>query len=421
MFDFITQAITSVVSWVNVISGGNQFVTATIIAGLAILGRGLPFTIGRLIKQQLTSELVIRDGSVHDREELIDAIVNNPVVSNGPFSRRHAGHFNANTGQLEVQVGLGWHLARVKDGWILLKLEHLVVDAGHVRILELVTFKWWAKDLNQTIAEIGCIDHDAISMFTISDSRWSSRNGNFQATGKIKRSRYANQKQFINPEQYDILYEHVDRFVNNPKYFEELNIAYKMCFLLYGPPGGGKSTLARHFACLFNLPLIEVKPSNIARVREGMTYSGIKRAVLVLDDIDEYLEQHGASLGEFGRIKPRSDIGDLITHLDGIYPLDGCLIFINTNEVELLKGKLYRPGRVDLRMELTYPRPEVILNILDMREDDPRARPLIDRGALNNLPLHYITRLRKTKTVEQVNVIIDDRDHYFKMVEDSVA
>lgn len=418
MFEVISTLLTSGVAWITAISGNNHFLTATIVAGLAIIGRGLPSALWTLIKNRLTVELTIKDPSIHDREELIDSIVNSSKATNGLFTRRYIASYNNSRGVLEVQTGLGWHIVRVKQGWILIILRHQEVESGYLRILDIVTFRWWAKNLHGLASSVGGIDSDTIPLFAVSETRWSSRNGNFQNTGTIKRSRYANQKQLINPEQYDVLYSHVKRFMEDPNYYEELNIAHKECFLLYGPPGTGKSSLARHFSCLVGLPVIKVNPLNISKVREGMKFAGITRAMLLLDDIDEYLNQEDCGATGF-RGKPKVDIGDLINELDGVAPMDGCLIFINTNSVELLKSKLYRPGRVDLRMELTYPRPEVILDNVGYPQGDLREVKLLQSGILANLPLHYVGRLRRAKDVNAVEGIVDDCNRYFKLVEES--
>lgn len=416
MFEFITSTTTAVLGWINSIAGGNQILAATLLAGIAIIGRRLPLTLWRMIERQLTIELTVKDSGILDRDELIDAIVNSGAARKGLFSRRFIATLNPTSRCLEVQTGLGWHIVRLGKHWVLVRLSHMEVDEGFLRIVTVVAFRWWVKDIHSEVAKVGDLDEDVITEYHVNSSRWSSRHANFGVSGKIKRSRYADQRQLVNPEQYNLLLKYINIFVNDPEYFERNKLAHKFSFLLYGPPGTGKSTLVRHFACKFNLPIISVRPNELRQARTSAQTLGIKLAILLLDDIDEFTEIESVGLNRTAK-KIGGGVGDLITNLDGVGPLDGFLVFINTNNVELLKSKLYRPGRIDVRMELTYPRPETIMWNIGYPVGDVRRVRLEDSGLLSTLPLCHVAQLSRAETLDEVDEIIKDCEGYFKLVE----
>lgn len=419
MIDFISSVISTFIAWLNALSGGNHFIAAAMFAGGAFILRRLPANIWYFILNRLTVEFTIVDSSVHDREDLIDEIINNPSIIHGMFSRRYLARYNVGTKALEVNSGLGWRISKIAGHHALLHISHHDVDDGYLRIVTIVTLRHWAGDLSNYVSQAAATEHDTIPVFSISESRWSQRSGNFQLTDAIVRDKYANQVQLINPEQYDIIHDRVERMVNDKEYYNDAGIAYKETFLLYGPPGTGKSSLVRHLACKFNIPIVRVHPSNVTRVREGMKYVGLKLVILLLDDVDEYLQPDEPD--RFGNMRGINYMGNLINELDGIGPLNGCIVFINSNRPEALNSKLYRPGRVDVRMELTYPRLETVRLSIGWDEGDWRWATLVRSGIIEKLPLASINALRSAEDEGDVEVIINDIENYFKMAEASDA
>lgn len=70
-------------------------------------------------------------------------------------------------------------------------------------------------------------------------------------------------------------------------------------------------------------------------------------------------------------------------------------------------------------MELTYPRPETILENIGFNHDDPRAIYLKESNLLDRLPLSYVAELSRAETLQEVKAVVEGCNTYFKLSESS--
>lgn len=150
--------------------------------------------------------------------------------------------------------------------------------------------------------------------------------------------------------------------LREPALFAALGLEPPHGILLYGPPGNGKTLLAKALAAQSNLNFISVKgPELLSKyvgeseraVRELFTRARQAAPVIVfLDEVDALAPRRGGS--------ERSPVTDrvasqLLTELDGIESLKDVFVLAATNRPDMLDEALLRPGRLDYRLEIGKP------------------------------------------------------------------
>jgi hypothetical protein len=179
----------------------------------------------------------------------------------------------------------------------------------------------------------------------------------------------------VNPNVQAEVFDRVDEFMVTEDWYRERGLAYKMTILLMGPPGTGKTSIAREIAIRHNLRFHEI---NLAMLENGMlkrAVASMKPGVLLIDDFEETPSLHRrvveSSDDESEPTSFRSGRGSVslstfLSVLDGAIPLDNVIIVLATNHPEKLDPAIYRPGRVDY-------------NVVVREMEEPQVRAYIQR------------------------------------------
>ena len=164
-------------------------------------------------------------------------------------------------------------------------------------------------------------------------------------------------------------------FLRDPKKFTKLGGKIPKGVLLIGPPGSGKTLLARAVAGEANVPFFAISGSDFVEMFVGVGASrvrdlfqqGQKNApcIIFIDEIDAVGRQRGAGLGG-GHDEREQTLNQLLVEMDGFNTNEGVILMAATNRPDVLDKALLRPGRFDRQVMVANPDivgREAILNI----------------------------------------------------------
>ena len=169
--------------------------------------------------------------------------------------------------------------------------------------------------------------------------------------------------------------EEIVEFLRNPKKFQALGAKIPKGVLLLGPPGSGKTLLARAIAGEAGVPFFHISGSDFVEMFVGVGASRVRDlfetakanrpSLIFIDEIDAVGRQRGAGLGG-GHDEREQTLNQLLVEMDGFDPNAGVILIAATNRPDVLDPALLRPGRFDRRITVDNPDArgrEAILNV----------------------------------------------------------
>jgi len=160
--------------------------------------------------------------------------------------------------------------------------------------------------------------------------------------------------------------QEIIEFLREPQKFQKLGGRIPKGVLLVGPPGTGKTMLARAIAGEANVPFFSISGSDFVEMFVGVGASrvrdlfeqGKKNApcIIFIDEIDAVGRHRGAGLGG-GHDEREQTLNALLVEMDGFESNEGVILIAATNRPDVLDPALLRPGRFDRRV--VVPRPDV--------------------------------------------------------------
>lgn len=156
----------------------------------------------------------------------------------------------------------------------------------------------------------------------------------------------------------------VVEFLRNPKKFQALGAKIPKGVLLLGPPGCGKTLLARAVAGEAGVPFFHISGSDFVEMFVGVGASRVRDlfetakanrpSLIFIDEIDAVGRQRGAGLGG-GHDEREQTLNQLLVEMDGFDPNVGVILIAATNRPDVLDPALLRPGRFDRRITVDNP------------------------------------------------------------------
>jgi len=158
--------------------------------------------------------------------------------------------------------------------------------------------------------------------------------------------------------------EEIIDFLKDPKKFQRLGGRTPKGVLLVGPPGTGKTHLARAVAGEAGVPFFSISGSDFVEMFVGVGASRVRDlfeqgkasapCIIFIDEIDAVGRHRGAGIGG-GHDEREQTLNQLLVEMDGFESHDGVILIAATNRPDVLDPALLRPGRFDRRIVVGLP------------------------------------------------------------------
>ncbi|NP_001304357.1 probable mitochondrial chaperone BCS1-B [Glycine max] len=175
----------------------------------------------------------------------------------------------------------------------------------------------------------------------------------------------------LEPEQKQAIIDDLNRFLRRKELYKKVGKPWKRGYLLYEPPGTGKSSLIAAIANYLKFDVYDLELSSMFSNSELMRVmrETTNRSIIVIEDIDCNKEVHARpttkpfsdSDSDFDRkrvkVKPyRFTLSGLLNNMDGLWSSGGeeRIIIFTTNHRERIDPALLRPGRMDMHIHLSF-------------------------------------------------------------------
>ena len=218
-------------------------------------------------------------------------------------------------------------------------------------------------------------------------------------------------------EAKESLAEIVD-YLHNPQKYTEVGASMPKGVLLVGPPGTGKTMLAKAVAGEANVPFFSISGSEFVEMFVGMGASKVRDlfkqakekapCIVFIDEIDAIgQKRNSGSMG--GNDEREQTLNQLLTEMDGFEGNNGVIILAATNRPEALDPALTRPGRFDRRVPVELPDLQGREAILKVHARKIKTTPDVD--------FHVIARMASGASGAELANIINEaalravRDH----------
>ena len=157
--------------------------------------------------------------------------------------------------------------------------------------------------------------------------------------------------------------QEVVNYLHDPTKYKEIGASMPKGILLVGPPGTGKTMLAKAVAGEANVPFFSMSGSEFVEMFVGMGASKVRDlfrqakekapCIVFIDEIDAIGKKRDGQLG--GNDEREQTLNQLLTEMDGFEGNTGVIILAATNRPESLDPALTRPGRFDRRVPVELP------------------------------------------------------------------
>lgn len=188
--------------------------------------------------------------------------------------------------------------------------------------------------------------------------------------GKSRARLYGNEKDKVmfadiagSDESKQDLQEIVE-FLKFPKKFESIGARIPKGVLLVGPPGTGKTMLARAVAGEANVPFFSISGSEFVEMFVGVGASRVRDlfakakknapCIIFVDEIDAVGRRRGSGMGG-GHDEREQTLNQILVEMDGFEQGQNVIVLAATNRADVLDPALLRPGRFDRRVNINLP------------------------------------------------------------------
>jgi len=181
-------------------------------------------------------------------------------------------------------------------------------------------------------------------------------------------------------------------FLKNPKKFQRLGGRIPRGVLLVGPPGCGKTLLAKAIAGQADVPFFSISGSDFVEMFVGVGASRVRDlfkqakdsspCIIFLDEVDAIGRKRGPGYVGGGHDEREQTLNAILVEMDGFDTNDQVIVIAATNRADILDHALTRPGRFDRQIFVPLPDLKGRVEILKVHAKNVKMGPNVDLGRL---------------------------------------
>lgn len=266
------------------------------------------------------------------------------------YKQHHNGSITTN---FNLVPGPGKHLIRYKGAFMLVNRERSgrLMDLTSGSPFETITITTLYRDQKLLAELLQEAQHMAMKQQEGKTVIYTSFGPEWRPFGQPRRKRTLDSV-ILAGKLKENLVDDVKDFLRSSSWYYDRGIPYRRGYLLYGPPGSGKSSIIQALCgeLDYNICILNLSEATLTDDRLNHLMNHVpERSILLLEDIDAAFnerKQAGEEQGYFSGVT----FSGLLNALDGVASADERLIFMTTNHPEKLDPALIRPGRVDYKV-----------------------------------------------------------------------
>lgn len=256
------------------------------------------------------------------------------------------------TTKFSLVPGPGKHLIRYKGAYMLVSRERSgkLLDMTNGSPFETVTLTTLYRDKNLFHDLLGEAKKLALKVREGKTVLFTSWGPEWRPFGQPRKKRMLGSV-ILDEGIGESILNDVKDFLTSGDWYHKRGIPYRRGYLLYGPPGSGKTSFIQAIAgeLDYNICILNLSENNLTDDRLNHLMNHIpERSILLLEDVDAAFNKREQS--DDGGYTSGVTFSGLLNALDGVASAEECITFMTTNHPERLDPALLRPGRIDFKV-----------------------------------------------------------------------